>query len=50
MWVFVLVEAVSEGTEGPIAHDGDGGYRSKEEELQWLASPNAQHKERGNVR
>lgn len=35
--VFVLVETVPEGAEGPVADDGDGGYRSEEEKLQSLA-------------
>lgn len=33
--VIVLVEAVSEGTEGPVADNGDGGNRSKEKHLKY---------------
>lgn len=28
MGVFLLVEAVSKGSEGPVAHDCDGGHGS----------------------
>ena len=35
MWlcVFLLVNAVSEGAEGPVANDGDSRHGSEEEHL-----------------
>lgn len=33
--IIVLVETVSKGTEGPVADNGDGRYRSKEKHLKY---------------